>query len=138
MPLYRCTTPPQTLDDTTRTAIAQVITTIHCELTGAPPTFVHVQFLDGPQATIHGGIRAGRDVELTGRLVERCCREVGAIAGIGFSMRTSATNASAIFEGGRVFPEPGEEQAWLGTTPARQGAGRGDHEHAAGPHRREH
>ena len=43
-----------------------------------------------------------------------------------------------IFEGGRVFPEPGEEQAWLGTTPARQGAGRGDHEHAAGPHRREH
>ena len=117
MPLYRCTTPPQTLDDDMRRTIAEAITTIHCELTGAPPTFVHVQFFDGPQATIHGGIRAGRDTELTERLVDRCCREVGAIAGIEFSMRTSATDASVIFEGGRVFPEPGEEQAWLDAAP---------------------
>ena len=113
MPLYRCTTPAETLDDAKRKAIARAITTIHCELTGAPATFVHVQFFDGPEATIHGGIRAGRDAELTERLIERCVREVGEIAGLGFSMRTSATNASSIFEGGRVFPEPGQEADWL-------------------------
>lgn len=113
MPLYRCTTPAGTLDDERRQAIARAITTIHCDVTGAPPTFVHVQFFDGPEATIHGGIRAGRDAALTDRLVERCVREVGAIAGVGFSMRTSTTNASWIFEGGRVFPEPGQEAAWL-------------------------
>ncbi len=113
MPLYRCTTSVGTLDEAKRKAIAQAITTIHCELTGAPPTFVHVQFFDGPKCTIHGGIRAGRDAALTERLVERCVREVGAIAGVTFSMRTSATNASSIFEGGRVFPEPGTEAAWL-------------------------
>lgn len=113
MPLYRCTTPVGTLDDTGRQRIAETITAIHCDLTGAPPTFVHVQFFDGPEPTLHGGIRAGRDATLTDRLIERCVREVGAIAGVGFSMRTTATNASSIFEGGRVFPEPGEEAAWL-------------------------
>ena len=45
MPLYRCTTAPGALDDAQRAAIARAITAIHCELTEAPPTFVHVQFL---------------------------------------------------------------------------------------------
>ncbi len=49
MPLYRCTTPAGTLDDERRQAIARAITTIHCDVTGAPPTFVHVQFFDGPE-----------------------------------------------------------------------------------------
>ncbi len=113
MPLYRCTTPAGTLDDEARAAIAKTITEIHCDVTGAPPTFVHVQFFDGDRPTIHGGVRAGRDDALTTRLVERCVREVGAIAGADFSMRTSATRASWIFEGGRVFPEPGDEAGWL-------------------------
>lgn len=123
MPLYRCTTPAGTLDDDARAAIARTITDIHCDVTGAPPTFVHVQFFDGDSPTIHGGIRAGRDDELTTRLIERCVREVGAIAGVAFSMRTSATRASWIFEGGRVFPEPGEEAGWLsaGTSPGSGG-----------------
>ncbi len=113
MPLYRCTLPAGTLDDGGRAAVAQVITDIHCELTGAPPTFVHVQFFDGPEPTIHGGIRAGRDDELTTKLIDRCVTEVGAIAGVTPTMRTSATRASWIFEGGRVFPEPGDEDDWL-------------------------
>jgi len=113
MPLYRCTTPVGALDDEARTAIAKTITEIHCDVTGAPPTFVHVQFLDGDEPAIHGGIRAGRDDEQTERLVRRCVDEVGAIAGLEFSMRTSATRASWIFEGGRVFPEPGDEAGWL-------------------------
>lgn len=46
MPLYRCTSPHGELNDGQRAAIAQAITAIHCHLTNAPPTFVHVQFHD--------------------------------------------------------------------------------------------
>jgi len=122
MPLYRCTCPPDALDRTARQAVAVAITDIHCELTGAPPTFVHVQFFEEPTRAgrtpfvLHGGIRAGRDGELVDTLVDRCRRAVSQLAHVpieDISMRTSETNASWVFEGGRVFPEPGGEAAWL-------------------------
>jgi len=122
MPLYRCTGPEGALDDDQRAAIARAITDIHCDLTKAPPTFVHVQFhhrdapAEGPRFTLHGGIRAGRSRELADALVARCVEAVARIAGVEadqVTMRTSATPASWILEGGRVLPEPGEEDAWL-------------------------
>ncbi len=121
MPLYRCTAPEGTLDDDKRRSIAEAITEIHCDETGAPPTFVHVQFLDakGSEDTpvvLHGGIRAGRDDSVRNSIVDRCVStvaEVGGFAEADISMRTSSAPASWIFEGGRVLPEPGEEDAWL-------------------------
>jgi len=127
MPLYRCTCPPDALDDEQRRAVAVAITDVHCTLTGAPPTFVHVQFLEQPAIAgrapfvLHGGIRAGRDGTLVGSIVEQCTAAVSRIAGVDpadISMRTSETNASWVFEGGRVFPEPGGEAAWLAEAPA--------------------
>ncbi len=126
MPLYRCFTEPDSLDDGQRAAIAQAITDIHCDATTAPPSFVHVQFLDrdgdrgggrGDAAAVrlHGGLRAGRPPEVTETIIDRCRTTVAEIAGIdvgAVSMRTSETPASWIFEGGRVLPEPGEEEAW--------------------------
>lgn len=121
MPLYRCTAPAGSLDDDQRRSVAQAITEIHCDETGAPPTFVHVQFLDpkGSEATpvvLHGGIRAGRDDSTRDRIVDRCMATVAEIGGFQpseISMRTSSAPASWILEGGRVLPEPGEEEAWL-------------------------
>ncbi|MDH3683561.1 MAG: tautomerase family protein [Acidimicrobiia bacterium] len=121
MPLYRCTAPTGTLDTKRRQGVVDAITSIHCELTGAPKTFVHVQFHDatGEEATpvvLHGGIRAGRTAETTAELVRRCVTTVAGILELSesdVSMRTSSTPASWIFEGGRVLPEPGEEEAWL-------------------------
>ena len=122
MPLYRCTCPEGDLDDAQRAAIAEAFTRIHCELTGAPRTFVHVQFHhrpagpDAPRFVLHAGIRAGRDRELADTLIARCIAAVSSIAGVdptGVAMRTSSTPASWILEGGRVLPEPGEEEAWL-------------------------
>ena len=63
MPLYRCTVPQGRLSTEQRAAIAAEVTTIHCEETGAPDTFVHVFFFDGPADPpyrLHGSIRAGR------------------------------------------------------------------------------
>lgn len=122
MPLYRCTAPAGTLDDSQRAAIAVAFTDIHCDLTGAPRTFVHVQFHHQPaQAgrtpfSLHAGIRAGRDQTLTESLIRRCVEAVARIADVPaaqISMRTSSTQASWILEGGRVLPEPGEEEAWV-------------------------
>jgi phenylpyruvate tautomerase PptA (4-oxalocrotonate tautomerase family) len=122
MPLYRCTSPSASLNDSQRAAIAVAFTDIHCELTGAPRTFVHVQFHHQPtQAgrtpfSLHAGIRVGRDQALTESLIERCVEAVARIVGVPaaqISMRTSSTQASWILEGGRVLPEPGEEAAWV-------------------------
>ncbi len=122
MPLYRCTSSSGSLNDVQRAAIALAFTDIHCDLTGAPRTFVHVQFHHQPiQAgrtpfSLHAGIRAGRDQTLTELLIQRCVEAVARIAGVPttqVSMRTSSTQASWILEGGRVLPEPGEEDVWV-------------------------
>ena len=66
MPVYLCSCPPRALDGGKRQRIADEITRIHCELTGAPPTFAHVIFVDsaGPESwSVFGTIRAGRSDE---------------------------------------------------------------------------
>lgn len=121
MPLYQCYAPQGSLDDDQREKIAQAITDIHCELTTAPPTFVHVQFHDRKTAggdqpiRLSGGIRAGRPESTTEQLVSRisaAVSEIGGLAPDSITMRTTETPASWILEGGRVMPEPGEEAAW--------------------------
>lgn len=121
MPLYRCMSPQGSLDDGQRAALAEAFTDIHCDLTGAPRTFVHVQF--HPRDTqagrtrfeLHAGIRAGREQALADAIMARCIAAVSRVAGADaaqISMRISRTPASWILEGGRVLPEPGEEEAW--------------------------
>jgi len=121
MPLYRCMSPQASLDDTQRAALAEAFTDIHCDLTGAPRTFVHVQFHPrepSPGRTrfeLHAGIRAGRDQALADAIMARCIAAVSRVARADttqISMRISTTPASWILEGGRVLPEPGEEEAW--------------------------
>lgn len=122
MPLYRCTCPEGELDDAQRAALAVAFTDIHCALTGAPRTFVHVQFhhrpapVEGPRFELHAGIRAGRDRALADAIKARCIDAVAGVARVPhaqIAMRTSSTPASWILEGGRVLPEPGEEEAWV-------------------------
>ena len=124
MPLYRCSYPEGALDPQQRAALAVAFTDIHCDLTGAPRTFVHVQFHPRAPRTghtpfeLHAGIRAGRDRELAQAIIDRCIAAVRATTSApaaDVTMRTSSTPASWILEGGRVLPEPGEENDWLAT-----------------------
>ena len=48
MPIYKCYSPKGLLTDSNRQQIAKEVTTIHCEATGAPPSFVNVMFLEIP------------------------------------------------------------------------------------------
>ncbi len=122
MPMYQCYTPEGTLDDGQRSSIAAAFTDIHCSLTTAPPTFVHVMFHEKQPRwsetpfAIHGGVRAGRPQELTDSLVSQMTTVVADTVGAQtdqVSMTTQETPASWIMEGGAVLPEPGEEDAWV-------------------------
>jgi hypothetical protein len=123
MPLYNlaCRAP---LDPSTRQSVARVITDTHCRVTGAPPEFVNVVFLDGyplrAGETINalGGVRTGGN--RTADTIARLKRELR--AGIASAAGQSASEvvvtligvpSSWVMEGGRVMPEPGAEGEWL-------------------------
>ncbi len=124
MPLYRCMVAEGLTSLEQRALIAKEVTRIHCEVTGAPPGFVHAFFAEdsegqlpaGKQAFVMGSIRSGRTAEQKERLVSELRSAVASTLGLAEDRVTVATldvPASWVMEGGHVLPEPGEEEAWL-------------------------
>jgi phenylpyruvate tautomerase PptA (4-oxalocrotonate tautomerase family) len=124
MPLYRCTLPEGLTTYEQRSRIAREVTRIHCDVTGAPPTFVHTFFAedhgaalpDGVRAVMFGSIRAGRTAEQKQQLVAEMTRAIADVAGLAAGEVVVATvdvPARWVMEGGAVMPEPGEEADWL-------------------------
>ena len=93
MPLYVCATPGSTLDGGQRLRIARALTRIHCELTGAPATFVHVVFDESKTAySVFGTIRAGRTEDVKSALRQQMAR---AVTGLLFATPLLAIDASS-------------------------------------------
>ncbi len=133
MPLYICTAQPGAIPDEAKGAIAREVTRVHCEVTGAPPTFVHCFFFEqgSPQVAmlqhvfqsssdrpyvLFGNLRAGRTEDTKDQVIEQMCSGVAAILGIAreqIDMATQDIPAKWVMEGGDLLPEPGEEAAWL-------------------------
>jgi phenylpyruvate tautomerase PptA (4-oxalocrotonate tautomerase family) len=84
MPVYRCTVPTGALDDDARRRIVQAITAVHCDVTDAPPTFVHVIYSerDAGAYDVAGTIRAGRTDAVKRALVDGLRDAVAAGAGV--------------------------------------------------------
>jgi phenylpyruvate tautomerase PptA (4-oxalocrotonate tautomerase family) len=117
MPVYHCSIPEIALDDRRREGIANDLTRIHCEKTGAPPEFVHVLFVDARSgANVAGSIRAGRSAalreEMAAAMAAALERRLGGAAGP-VQVRLLEVPAAWVMEGGAVMPEPGAEAAWL-------------------------
>ena len=121
--MYQCFTPAGSLSEAQRSSVATAFTDIHCSLTTAPPTFVHVLFHDykpkwsSTDHAIHGGIRAGRSQDITDSLIAQMTATLAETVGVStdkITMQTRETPASWIMEGGAVLPEPGDEAAWVG------------------------
>jgi phenylpyruvate tautomerase PptA (4-oxalocrotonate tautomerase family) len=128
VPFYSCNVPAGSLTDDEKNDLAQKITRIHAEVTGAPPALVHViyhelaaadNYTAGERSSdiiISGHIRAGRSDDDKQRLL----REVAA-AGAAITRRPLDTIAvfirdvppKHILERGEIAPELGEEDAWL-------------------------
>ena len=134
MPLYVCNSREGLIADDAKARIAKDITDIHCEVTGAPPTFVHAFFFEeaphvpmgDSSAVLFGQIRAGRTDEQKAEMIERMSESIHAHAGIPRSeivATTSDTPASWVMEGGDLLPEPGDEAEWLAAHEAKLGGG---------------
>lgn len=124
MPLYRCAVRDGLTTEAQRAAIAKDVVRIHCDVTGAPPSFVHAFFQELPQAELPAGkaafvlgsIRWGRTDEQKARIVSELsnaiARTVGCVAA-DVGVITADIPSKWNMEGGELLPEPGEEAAWL-------------------------
>ena len=125
MPLYICNSRAGTIPEPARAEIAADITRIHCEVTGAPPQFVHAFFLEdaasppldgGRRAIVAGSIRGGRNAGQKQAIIDGIRASIVTHTGIPLdetAVVTTDVPASWAMEGGEVMPEPGEEAAWL-------------------------
>ena len=126
MPFYHALVRPDLLDLAGRQRFAEQVVEVHCDVTGAPPSFVHAlvteddqnQLADDQAAAINGVIRAGRTdaqkAEIATRL-SQALAETAAVDPASVQAATRDIQASYTMEGGALLPEPGspEEQAWM-------------------------
>ena len=135
MPLYICNTKQDVLDQNQKASIAQAITDIHCTVTGAPPSFVHVMIFeealrfpqdgkeDSKDIFVRGTIRAGRSDDQKNDISERIQKALVSHTGLEPSRAAALireTPASWVLEGGEIMPEPGEEAEWFAAQEARR------------------
>ncbi len=124
MPLYRCLVRENLTSLEQRHEVSKEVTRIHCEITGAPPTFVHTFFTEDAGgdlptdtgALLLGSIRSGRTDEQKQQLVDDMQSSIASILDLASNEVTVATAdipARWVMEGGALLPEPGDEDAWL-------------------------
>jgi phenylpyruvate tautomerase PptA (4-oxalocrotonate tautomerase family) len=128
MPVYTCTTTTSTLTTDIKSALAQEISRIHAEINHVPSTYVNVVFhelpadgiyTDGVPANpvlVNGWVRSGHPTDKTSLLATEIAAAVSRIVKIDADrvlMVIQNSPASGAVDGGRVLPEPGQEQAWL-------------------------
>lgn len=124
MPLYVCNAKKGAIPESAKPLIAEDVTRIHCNVTGAPATFVHVFFFEeAPHqplgehtAFLFGSIRAGRTEEQKAQIREEMREAIHQRTSIPLEeipAHTVDLPASWVMEGGDLLPEPGEEEAWL-------------------------
>jgi phenylpyruvate tautomerase PptA (4-oxalocrotonate tautomerase family) len=128
MPVYTCTTTTSTLTADVKGALAQEISRIHAEINHVPTTYVNVVFHELPAGGIYtdgvpanpvlvnGWVRSGHPADKTTRLATEIAAAVSRIANVDSDrvmMVIQSSPASGAVEGGRVLPEPGQEQAWI-------------------------
>src|ERR1700753_2789429 len=128
MPVYTCTTTTSTLTPDIKSALAHEIGRIHAEINRVPSTYVNVVFHELPPGGIYtdgvpanpvlvnGWVRSGHPADKTSHLATESAATVPRIANIAPArvlMVIQNSPASGAVEGGRILPEPGQEEAWF-------------------------
>lgn len=130
MPLYLCSSAKNLIAEERKPAIAKELTHIHCDVTGAPSSFVHVFFVAPDDASegsvsLFGSIRGGRSDDQKTAITSRMSDAVARLADLDpatVSMGTVDVPAKWAMEGGDIMPEPGEEAAWFAAHAAKAAA----------------
>ncbi len=135
MPTYVVTTHEDRLSQAQKNRLASEITRVHCEVTGAPPYFAQVLFVDvkegnyfmggkplaGDRVFIHGQIRDGRTAEQKSRLLTGMMDAAATVADMPKShvaVYLVDVPAQQIAEYGEPLPGAGEEAQWTAALPA--------------------
>ena len=124
MPLYRCAVLEGHSNESQRAQIAKEVVRIHCDVTAAPPSFVHAFFSEVPQKELPDGktafvlatIRWGRTDEQKASIVSSLTHSIAHVLGCAdesIGVVTVDIPSRWNMEGGELLPEPGEEEAWL-------------------------
>ncbi|MBW7970537.1 tautomerase family protein [Bradyrhizobium sp. BR 10289] len=134
MPTYHCTASIGFLNQPLRAAVAEAITRIHRDITGAPGFFAQVifhetangnHFMGGVAASadqifVHGFIRAGRTATNLRKLVTEIVTSLAGLTGLPTRciwVYLTEIPANQMAEYGHVLPEPGDEASWLAGLP---------------------
>ncbi|MCW2664430.1 MAG: cis-3-chloroacrylic acid dehalogenase [Mycobacterium sp.] len=128
MPVYQCYYPQGLLAKSAKAEIADQITSIHCNATGAPPSFVNVLFLELPEGEcfvagkpathsyVFGIVRHGRDLETRQGMLRDLSRmwiDVTGQSDAELIVALTETDPANVMEAGLIFPEPGQEEQWF-------------------------
>lgn len=128
MPVYTCTTTTSTLTSDLKSALAHEIARIHASINHVPSTYVNVVYHELPPGGIYtdgaranpvlvgGWVRAGHPETETSLLATEIAAAVARIVNIAAErvlVVIQSSPARFAVEGGRVLPEPGQEQAWF-------------------------
>jgi phenylpyruvate tautomerase PptA (4-oxalocrotonate tautomerase family) len=128
MPIYSCTTTESTFTTDVKMALAGEIARIHSAINHVPSTYVNVVFHELPADAVYTDGRPAAPVLVTGwvrtghpeaditRLATEIAMAITRLAGVPADrvlVVFESSPAHFAVEGGRVLPEPGEEQAWI-------------------------
>lgn len=134
MPTYVVTASAGRLSKQQKCDLAESITRIHCQVTGAPAYFAQVLFNDVPEGNyfiagkpltedivfIHGQIRAGRDLEVKQQMIMKMLDATAEIAQMeksNIQIYMVDLPAKQIAEWGKILPNPDEETDWYASIP---------------------
>jgi phenylpyruvate tautomerase PptA (4-oxalocrotonate tautomerase family) len=128
MPIYTCTTTESTFTTDVKMALAGEIARLHSAINHVPSTYVNVVFHELPADAVYtdgrpaapvlvgGWVRAGHPEADITRLATEIATAITRLAGVPADrvlVVFESSPAHFAVEGGRVLPEPGEEQAWI-------------------------
>ncbi|MDT5236125.1 MAG: hypothetical protein QOF47_2112, partial [Mycobacterium sp.] len=128
MHIYTCTDAESSFGADTKRALASEIARIHTSMIHVPSTYVNVAFHElaaddlfagGAPASpvlVTGWVREGHAADDTTRLATEISTAVAKVCEIDVErvlVVIQPSPARFAVEGGRVLPEPGQEQAWL-------------------------
>jgi 4-oxalocrotonate tautomerase family enzyme len=128
MPQYHCLVQKDRFTNEKKAELANEITRIHCELTGAPAHFVHVLFTDFASGNwftaaepsgfsiVNAFIRAGRSDAQKQTLLEQISNSWSRITGqseLEIVVTVTDIKSEHWMEAGQLMPQPGEEKEWF-------------------------
>ena len=121
MPVYSLTS-SKPIKDTHKEKLTNLVTDVHCGLTGATEQFVHVLFaeniplINGNELYIQANVRSGRTKATVADIRKQLVEKSAAILDIPISkvsINLLEIQPKWCMEGGYIMPEPGKEAEWF-------------------------